>query len=294
LEISCESCGAKIVVEPVDRTTRCAYCDSPQVVDRPATEDRPDPVFAVGFVIGKSDATARLRRWLHGKRWAPAALRQAAAERVRGVYLPAYLYSATAESGYTAVIGEDYHETQIRRKKVHRVRKTEFRELEGVHACYLSDVLVTASGGIPNTELERVEPFDLRALRRYTPAIVAGWPSEEPSLSRDECLELARHEARTAAGHLLQRFMPGDSHRDLRHHTELRDESIDLTLVPIWVFALRYRDDRPPVRLLVNGQTGEVAGATPVSWSKIAAVAATVLGVLGLLAVVATLLGWLA
>ena len=41
IEISCESCGARVVVEPLERTSRCPYCDSPSVVDRPATEDRP-------------------------------------------------------------------------------------------------------------------------------------------------------------------------------------------------------------------------------------------------------------
>jgi hypothetical protein len=293
LEISCESCGATIIVEPVDRTTRCAYCDSPKVVDRPATDDRPDPVFALGFVIGRNDATARIRAWLERKRWAPSALRRAAAERVRGVYLPAYLYSAAADTAYSAVIGEDYWATRMQGKKVRRVRKTELRELSGRHSCYLSDVLVTASEGIPNDELERVEPFDLRALQRYSPALVAGWPAEEPSLSRQQCLDHARQEARDTVARTLHGFMPGDSHRKLRGDTTLRDESVDLTLVPVWVFALRYHDEKPPARLLVNGQTGEVAGDTPLSWVKIGGVAAAALAVLGLLGVLAALLGWL-
>jgi hypothetical protein len=293
LDITCSSCGATIVFEAVERTARCAYCDSPQVVDRPATADRPDPVFAVGFVVDRVDARGRIRRFLEGRRWAPSSLRRAAAERVRGVYLPAYLYSATAESSYTATIGEDYWKTRIDGKKVRRLRKTEHRTLEGRHACYLADILVTASRGIPNSELEEIEPFDLQALRRYGPALVSGWASEEPSLGREECLELGRREARQAVGRILRGFMPGDSCRDLRHHTELRDESIDLALLPVWVFAMRFRDDRPPVRLLVNGQSGEVFGRTPLSWTKIVAVAGAVLGFLALLTAAAALLGWL-
>ena len=293
LEITCQSCGARVVVEPTDRTARCAYCDSPQVVDRPATADRPDPVFAIGFAVDRREAARRLHRWLEGRRWAPTALRRAAAEQVRGVYLPTYLYSATAHTGYSAVIGEHYWATRVEGKKVRRVRKTEYRQLAGRHACHLADVVVTASAGLTNQEIERIEPFDLRVLRRYTPAVVSGWLSEEPSMSQAECLDLARGEARTAVGGVLRGFMPGDSCSDLRFHTELSDESIDLTLVPVWVFALRYRDDRPPVRLLVNGQTGEVAGSTPLSWLKVAAVAGAAIGLLGLLAAIAVLLGWL-
>ena len=51
LELSCESCGARLVVEPTHRTVRCPYCDSPSVIDRPVTADRPDPVYAIGFAI---------------------------------------------------------------------------------------------------------------------------------------------------------------------------------------------------------------------------------------------------
>jgi hypothetical protein len=46
--------------------------------------------------------------------------------------------------------------------------------------------------------------------------------------------------------------------------------------VPIWVLAVRYRPDRPPARLLVNGQTGRVTGKAPTSWVKIALLLVTV------------------
>jgi hypothetical protein len=60
------------------------------------------------------------------------------------------------------------------------------------------------------------------------------------------------------------------------------------------VVAVRWREHEPPIRILVNGQTGEVAGAIPTSWAKVALL--VVGGALGLLAasgLVATLLGLL-
>ncbi len=284
VEISCSSCGASTLVEPFQRTSRCPYCDSPAVVDRPATPDRPDPVFALGFTIDRQEAVRRLRHWLSQRRWAPASLRRAAAERVQGMYLPAYLYTAVADSSYRAIIGEHYWDTEYdaRRKRTRRVRKTEHHLLQGSHGCYLADIVVTASRGIPNRELEAVEPFDLEALRRYTPALVAGWMSEEPSLTRDECLELAREEGRGAVRKLLRRFMPGDTHRDLESSTELRSESLELTLLPVWVFAVRHDPGKPPIRVLLNGQTGAVCGRTPLSWPKILGVAAAAAVVIAL------------
>ena len=292
LELSCESCGAKLVVEPTRRTARCPYCDSPSVIDRPATPDRPDPVYAIGFAIGGDRARKLLRRYLKGKRWAPQPLRRATAERVEGIYLPAYLYSAVAHSRYRALIGEDYTEMEFdaKRKSMRRVTKTEYRELVGRHRCYVEDLFVTASEGIPNVELEGVEPFDLGGLRRYAPAVISGWISEEPSLSRDASLDLAREESRKTVLGRLRAFMPGDSHRQLQTATDLTDEAMDLTLLPVWVCAVRWRKNREPTRLLVNGQTGKVAGRVPVSWAKIAGLVAVGLGLIGLVVIVGALL----
>jgi hypothetical protein len=286
IEVTCESCGSTLVVGSLQRTTRCAYCDSSAVVDRPATHDRPDPTFVVPFSIERRAAISRLRAWLGTRRWAPSALRRATAERIEGVYLPTYLYTAVADSGYRARIGEDYEVRQLG-SRGKRVTRTERRELVGSHAYGVDDILVTASRGIGNADLEAIEPYDLTALRRYSPALIAGWASEEPSMSRRECLQLAREEARHQARDRMRAHMPGDSCIRLDANTTLRDEASELTLVPIWVCAVRFDTQREPVRLLVNGQTGTVHGRVPVSWSKVAAV----VGVGIALLLLATLLG---
>jgi hypothetical protein len=286
LEIACGSCGARVVVEPLHRTARCPYCDSPSVVDRPLTEDRPDPTWVVGFAVDRRQATVRMRRYLASKRWAPFGLKDRTADKVCGVYLPTYLYSTTAASSFNATISEAYEKVGVTSDsdgvRVGKKRRIEHRQLSGAHTSYLGDVVVTASRGVSNDEVEAIEPYDLSGLRRYTPAMISGWMAEEPSLPRDRCLGLARREARAAVSGLLRRFMPGDDHSDLRHTTALHEEALELALLPVWVFAIRHHETRPPIRILVNGQTGATGGTTPISWAKIALVAGGVLSLLAL------------
>lgn len=274
IEVSCQSCGAQISFEALERTVHCPYCDSPSVVDRPASPDRPDPVFALGFAITRDDAARRMRRWIRRRKMGPFGLKGKTAEHVRGVYLPTYLYSATAHTSYSASIGEHYKEG--------KEKKTEYRDLSGTHGTYVADILVTASRGIPNDEIEGIEPFDLRGLHRYDPAIVSGWISEEPSRTQKECQALARVESTARVGQLLRGFLPGDTKSRLQYDTELRDEAVDLTLVPIWVFAIRYENKKPPLRILVNGQTGKVFGKVPISWAKIALIAGALITLVAL------------
>jgi DNA-directed RNA polymerase subunit RPC12/RpoP len=279
LDIHCSACGATLTVEAHLRTANCPYCDSPSVVERPPSTNRPDPMFVLGFGVVRERAESLVQRWIKSRGvFAHSGLKTATLEKIRGVYLPAYLYGAIADTDYDAQIGENYTVTETytttdsKGRAVTRTRtvvKTEWRHLSGQHTCYVLDVLVTASNGIPNAELEAVEPFDLRALRRYTPAVLSGWIAEEPSVSKDDCFGLAHDESVEKVGDALGKFMPGDSYRDLNYRTTVRDEVIDLVLLPIWVFAARYAEDKPPVRILVNGQTGEVQGRVPLSKIKI-------------------------
>jgi hypothetical protein len=262
------------------------------VVNRPVTIDRPDPRFAIGFTVDRRRAIEAIRGWLRGRWLAPSGLRQAAAERVQGIYLPAYLYSAAVDIDYSAMVGEAYERTKVElsSKRVRRVREIEYRELAGRHASYVADTVVTASRGLGNAELEAIEPFDLTALVAYSPALLSGWIAEEPSLTREDCLRLAREEVRQRAVGIIEGFLPGDEHRGTTCRTTLRDESADLILLPVWVVALRHHPRKPLVRFVVNGQTGRAWGATPLSWPKLALIAATIAGLAGLLVLVGRLL----
>lgn len=209
-------------------------------------------------------------------------------EDLKSVYIPAYLFSAAAYSEYSASIGENYQETQTytvfvngrAQTRTRTVTKTEWRPLSGRYASYVSDVLVTASRGVSNAELEAIEPYDMRGLARYTPALVSGWPTEEPSVAGGEAAQNARQEAIQATSANLARFMPGDSHQGLTHRTWLDRESFDLVLVPVAVLALRFDAQKPPLRILINGQTGRVLGKAPWSVPRILAVVGVIVAII--------------
>jgi hypothetical protein len=55
----------------------------------------------------------------------------------------------------------------------------------------------------------------------------------------------------------------------------------------VWVLAVRYRGDRPPLRVVINGQTGAVAGRVPLTgWKVGLAVALLALVVAAIVALV--------
>lgn len=279
MHLECQTCGASLVVDPNQRTATCPYCASPTVVERPPQYDRPAPHFVVGFTMTKEGAQGSVKEWL-GRRgfFVQSSVKSGTVDSIKGVYTPAYLYSAMTTSHYTAQIGENYQETETYTTtdsngntvvRTRTVTKTEWRHLSGQHSCYVSDVIVTGSKVIPNGELEAIEPFDLRTMRRYNPAVISGWIAEEPSLTLQECYGLARQETMDKIARELESFMPGDSHQGLSFNTVLDRETTELIYIPIWVLAIKHDPAKPAFRVLINGQTGKIYGKAPLSVLKI-------------------------
>ena len=295
--LTCQQCGAELVFDDV-LTAICPFCTCPSFVERPPAPGRPTPLFALTFSGDATAAHRRLQGWLGKRRlFADPALRTARVEDIRGVYLPVYLYSAVARTSYTAVIAEKYEDTRTVRVpdplgphippriEEHPVTRTEYRPLAGHHVGYVTDVLVSASKALDDAALARCGRFDLRPLRRFTPALVTGWTHEEFACAPDDCRRRSRAAALERVERELRGFMPGDGVSKLESDTRIEWESLDPMLVPVWVFAVRYREDRAPMRVVINGQTGRIGGTLPVAWWKVA------LAIVLALAAIAILIG---
>ncbi len=119
IEIACQSCGAQLLVESHMLTAICPYCASSSIIQRPPSKNLPTPSFTIGFVIDHGRATELVQQWLRKSHlFARSDFKRAAPELTRGVYLPAYLYGAVADSQYSVSIGENY--TEIETYTTHR------------------------------------------------------------------------------------------------------------------------------------------------------------------------------
>jgi hypothetical protein len=289
MTFACEQCGASVDFAGVS-SARCPYCASPSVVERAPAPGLPQPSFVIAFASDEARARTTLKEFLGRRRWfSDGAISRAQVDALRGVYVPAYLYSAVARTTYSALIGEHYEETEEYTErdsegktvtKTRTVTRTEHCPLAGLHTGYITDVVVSGSKGLGDRELDAVEPFDMRQLRRHAPAIVSGWIAEDFGRVGADCMAEARTEAMDEIGVRLKRFMPGDSHSELAWSTKLSWEAMEPVLVPMWIAAARYRDDKPPLRVVINGQTGAVHGDLPTSWVRVVAAIVVALAVI--------------
>lgn len=295
----CESCGATVDVDEAVLATTCAFCDSALVNSDAARE----PVDLVApFEVSRDRAGALLRGFLQGRWLAPESVRTASRpEELRSVLIPFWVYDATARTSFSATVGIHWYRTETYTTyengklvtRTRQVKETDWHPFSGTHARRWTDHLVSASRGLVEGESNALEPFDLGRALPFAPALVAGQTAERPTVDRAQAEATARQElAQREADAIAGGHLPGDTHRDLHSSTDAAVDRVRLALLPVWIAAVR--GPTGPIRLLVNGQTGEVVGSIPTSWTKVGCLVVAGLSAVGLVVAVALLISGLA
>lgn len=291
--VSCDGCGAVHDVPPDLAAGSCPFCGSAQIHDAPG-DDVLSPESVLPFAVDPNAARNAFRGWLSGLWFRPSSLKSAAQlESLAGVYVPAWAFDAAARSDWQAESGTHYdeeetYEAQEDGKTVTRtrtVRKTRWSQAAGTHDGTYDDWLVQASGGLDQTALKSLLPFELAQLRPYDATYLSGFRAERYAVGLDEAWGTAEKELGAAERNACRKEVPGDTQRNLQVRTTFRDVRFKHTLLPVWIAAYRYEGQ--VYRYLVNGHSGKAYGDAPYSKLKIAlfvmGLIAMVLGCMGLL-----------
>jgi len=266
--VSCEACGALLVLPPNEKAGRCPYCGSVRVLEEPHDPSRIPPESLVPFAVDQVRAETLFRTWMRGLWFRPNALKNGSAVAdMRGVLVPFWTFDARAASTWTAMAGYHYYITVGSGKDAHQVQQTRWEPAAGSREDLYDDLLVCASGGLDGALVGKIEPFDLGDLVPFQREFLAGWHAEGYAVDVRGAWGTAEGRMRADQVSRCASDVPGDTQRDLRVSTNLSGKRYRHTLLPVWVCAYRFRGKA--FRFLVNGQTGEVQGEAPLSWVKI-------------------------
>lgn len=270
---TCTSCGAQVDLGADGHAAECPFCASPVVTDT-GTHRQIKPRALLPFALDEAAARRAMTAWL-GRLWfAPNGLRDYARKgrRMQGIYVPYWTFDADTKSAYRGERGTVYYETQTviqngkrRQVQVPRIRWT---PASGRVARFFDDVLVLASGSLPKTFTDALEPWDLAALEPYAPEYLAGFRAEGYNVGLEEGFSEARARMDAVIARDVRFDIGGDRQRIHAIDTEVRAVTFKHVLLPVWLAAYKYRGQT--YRFVVNGRTGRVQGERPWSAWKIA------------------------
>ncbi|MCK5547870.1 MAG: hypothetical protein KAI64_02580 [Thermoplasmata archaeon] len=289
-QFMCDRCGAVTALPGALVATKCAFCGSDVVVEKPPLEGMLMPESLVPFKINATDALSRFRKWLRKLWFRPSDLKKKAAlADIDGMYAPHFTYDSDVFSRWSGWAGHYYYVTVGTGKNRRTVRKVSWRFRSGTHDAFYNDELVCASKGLPIDILKKIYPYNLNALTHYKPGYLSGFMAEAYTIDPRDAWLTAKSQMHGKEVSACSSLLGGDTQRGLNVNSEYSGIKWKHILLPAYLAVYAY--GKKTYRFMVNGQTGEVQGEAPYSWWKIAG---AVIGISAIVIVVAAVaMGWI-
>ena len=260
----CASCGASMTYDIEQGGLRCAFCGSVSLQRQALPTGRIRAEFILPFSVSREAATQRFREWIGRGFFRPFGIeRHASVVETRSVYIPFWVFSGRAHVYYT---GDTSHTPAFAR--------ADWAPVFGEQEDELADILVPASGSLTYKEVAALEPFDFTPQEPYSREALKDYPVEDFGVSRRGARPLARTRMIERLTRSAAARIPGN-HRNVHVNPLFTDLRSAPALLPVWINAYQFRGKT--YRFLINGQTGQVAGAAPFSYAKLALVIAAAL-----------------
>lgn len=265
--VVCKGCGAETVYRAKDIANSCPYCGSNQVMEASA-ENVMAPGGVVLFRIDAKTASQCFKNWIGRQFFCPRQAKQSAKPKAfQGLYIPYWTFDTKTNSQYYGQYGRQ------RTVKVDgkTVTKTEWYSTNGHYQIHFDDILVCGASDKNQQMLERIEPYDTKQVVEYKPEYMAGFVAESYTVKAKTAWERAKTKIastiREGIRNKIQREHNTAHARVLNVQTSYLDVTYKYLLLPVWISSFQYNGKI--YQFMINGQTGEVYGKTPISWQKV-------------------------
>lgn len=251
---ACTSCGAELAVNGVESSTFCAYCGQPTIVfSRVSQTLKPEVI--IPFRIQKQEAVAAIRKRFNQGFFIPKEVKAFEVDRVHGIYIPHWLFDSY------------YYDKQLIRGTVGSGKYSRTMYFMREADCRLHNVPLDASMNLDDESSQRLEPYDMRDLRKFEIGYLSGYYSDRYDVSNKDLHELAAKRAMELFDSQMLESCSARSKEIIANKPRISLLKETYALLPAWFMTFRYKDK--PYTMLVNGQTGKVVGAVPCDSAKV-------------------------
>lgn len=289
-DMACSQCGG-IVSMPVENLSHtCPFCGSNKVIHRLDQQNSLRPRFLIPFTLVPDTCQTITQKWLSSSWMTPASLSQVAnLKRFTPIYLPFWTFDARNTAEWKAEVGHTKTERYYQDGEWKERSVLVWRWENGQVMLKVDDLLVPGSIQVSQGLIKKINNFDLHTLVAYEARYLAGIQAQAFTLNLEKAWEMARQEMREDAKLACMEQASTDRIRNFRMDLDFADESWRYILLPVYLSAFTYQGKT--FQVMVNGQSGLIAGQRPVDWTKFWLVMAAILspgfliGLLGLVTI---------
>lgn len=260
---TCPACAAEITGDDTMGATVCPYCGNATIVKK-QFEGSLRPDFVVPFSVDKKTAMKRFEEHAARLPFLPDAFKdKKKLEEMSGVYVPFWLFDCKADADMT-----------FRGERITSWSDARFNHTKTDHFLIVRSgsldfaaLPVDASKKADDVYMDSLEPYNVKEAVEFNTGYLAGYLADKYDVSAKECENRANDRVRATTEKVFADTVSGFTGvRKEKESIRFTDGRVRYCLLPVWMLNIKY--DGKSYSYAVNGQTGKVVGAFPVSKKK--------------------------
>ncbi len=286
-EIKCRQCGAITTLPENTSGAKCAFCGTPLIMNEASVKRFWQPEYLQPFKVTEKTGKDNFKKWLSKKWFLPSQLKKngTSTDSFKGVYLPFWTYDANTHTDYTGKRGENRTETS-RNSKGEEVRRTVtdwYNTSGSVHVSF-DDIVVPASGTLPDSIMNRLTNWDMMNCVGYKKEFLAGFITEIYQRDFREAIGDAKDKMNRVIEDTIKVDIGGDDQKITSSYTQFNDVTFKHLLLPVWISAFKFNNK--VYQFVINGRTGQVIGQYPKDKTKIIMLIIAIIAIIAALAMI--------
>ncbi len=259
----CSNCGAELIADETTAATFCLYCKNPSIIKR-RFEGEFKPQHIIPFKLTKEQAKDIYKKWMKKHALAPNNFkRKEEVDKITGIYVPVWLFDSQVQG---RIVGQG---TKVRswRQGDYEYIQTKYYEVEREGYSDYERVPVDGSKKLEDALVEKIEPYDYKELKDFNSAYISGFMAEKYDVTSGEaqvCME--KRVKDFMSSRLEATITEYSSFAAQNKNYEVRDIKAKYAMMPLYILVNEYKGKMH--EFIINGQTGRVAGDTPISFQN--------------------------
>lgn len=259
----CPSCGAELLTDENTTATFCSFCGTPTLVES-RLDDELKPSKIVPFKIKDEEAKKTFREWAKKGLFTPSNFYAGSTvDKIRGVYVPFWLYDYNAELNVKCECEIITHETRGDYEYVHTDHYMVMRDVEADY----NKIPADAAEEMPDDVMDKLEPFEYKDLTEFQKPYLSGYYAEKYGYTAEDMSERIEKRVKDYIWDTTKATIVGyDNVKVLNKSNRLKRKNAEYVLMPVWF--LNYHYNNKEYMFTLNGQTGKIVAERPCSKAK--------------------------
>lgn len=245
---TCSSCGAEIMVNDLEVSTFCAYCGQPTLIFS-RIENAKKPKYIIPFSVTKERAIALVKEKFDKGFFVPDEIRNLNPERVRGIYIPYWLFDIHYEDKafLKGTVGSGKNATTYR---YYRAATSDFDKIG-----------LDGSKQLNDTVARKLNPYYPGYIKDFSMEYLSGFYADKYDDDLDKLKAQAILRAKNTFEGELKRSVAASNVQIIKNSPTFSITDMSYALYPAWF--ITFNDNGTPYTLLINGQTEKLVGSVP-------------------------------